>query len=133
MSRRTIADAEALAAKLRALPARENKNRIINKADEIKILANEIKSLQSRNYSLEEISELLTQDGLEISTGTLKNYLQRCKSIKRAQKKKTDIAPQITPMVGQSIGQRAAAGLPAEGDSHQIAQAAITRADRPNI
>lgn len=130
---RTIADAEALAAKLRALPARENKNRIINKADEIKILANEITSLQSRNYSLEEISELLTQDGLEISTGTLKNYLQRCKSTKRPQKKKTNIAPQITPMVGQSIGQIAAASLPAEGDSHQIAQAAITRADRPII
>lgn len=130
---RTIADAEALAAKLRALPALENKNRVIKKSDEIKILANEITSLQGRNYSLEQIAELLTQDGLVIGTGTLKNYLQRSKSTKRPQKNKTNIAPKITPMAGQSIGQRAAASLPAEGDSHQISQAAITRADRPSI
>lgn len=130
---RTIADAEALAAKLRALPALENKNRVIKKSDEIKILANEITSLQSRNYSLEQIAELLTKDGLAIGTGTLKNYLQRSKSTKRPQKNKTNIAPQITPMAGQSIGQRAAASLPAEGDSHQISRAAITRADRPSI
>lgn len=130
---RTIADAEALAAKLRALPALENKNRVIKKSDEIKMLVNEITSLQSRNYSLEQISELLTQDGLTISTGTLKNYLQRSKSARRTQKKKTNITPQISAMADQSIGQRAAASLPAEGDSHQIARAAITRADRPSI
>ena len=53
---RTVAQAEALAEKLRALPAIENKNRPISKAEEIKLLAGEIAALQERNYSLQQIA-----------------------------------------------------------------------------
>lgn len=138
---RTIAQAEALAEKLRALPAIENKNRPISKAEEIKLLADEIAALQERNYSLQQIAEFLTGEGLEISTATLKNYLQRSKATsKRPSKKKPAAAPKEAPnptpqaTAGQSIGERAAAALPpAKSDHHQTAQAAITRPDRERI
>ena len=138
---RTVAQAEALAEKLRALPAIENKNRPISKAEEIKLLANEIAALQERNYSLQQIAEFLTGEGLEISTATLKNYLQRSKATsKRPSKKKPAAAPKEAPSptpqatAGQSIGERAAAALPpAKSDHHQTAQAAITRPDRERI
>lgn len=116
---RTVAKTEALAEKLRALPPLENKNRPISKAEEIKLLATEIAALQERNYSLQQIAEFLTGDGLEISTATLKNYLQRSKtSAKRPAKKKPAAAPKealsTTPQAttGQRIGVRAAAALP---------------------
>ena len=138
---RTVAQAEALAEKLRALPAIENKNRPISKAEEIKLLAGEIAALQERNYSLQQIAEFLTGEGLEISTATLKNYLQRSKATsKRPSKKKPAAAPKEAPSptpqatAGQSIGERAAAALPpAKSDHHQTAQAAITRPDRERI
>ena len=138
---RTIAQAEALAEKLRALPAIENKNRPISKAEEIKLLADEIAALQERNYSLQQIAEFLTGEGLEISTATLKNYLQRSKATsKRPSKKKSAAAPKEAPSptpqttAGQSIGERAAAALPpAKSDHHQTAQAAIMRPDRERI
>lgn len=131
---RTIAQAEALAEILRALPAVENRNRVISKAEEVKILADEITALQSRNYTLQQIAEILTSDGLEIGTGTLKNYLQRSKSIKRNSKKKTNSSLAVSTIpTGNSIGERAAASLPEQGDSHQLAQAAITRPDRTKI
>ncbi len=141
---RTIAQAEALAEKLRALPAIENKNRPISKAEEIKLLADEIAALQERNYSLQQIAEFLTGEGLEISTATLKNYLQRSKgskaTSKRPSKKKPAVAPKEAPSAtpqataGQSIGERAAAALPpAKSDHHQTAQAAIMRPDRERI
>ena len=138
---RTVAQAEALAEKLRALPAIENKNRPISKAEEIKLLAGEIAALQERNYSLQQIAEFLTGEGLEISTATLKNYLQRSKATsKRPPKKKPAAAPKEAPSptpqatAGQSIGERAAAALPpAKSDHHQTAQAAIMRPDRERI
>ena len=140
---RTVAQAEALAEKLRALPAIENKNRPISKAEEIKLLANEIAALQERNYSLQQIAEFLTGEGLEISTATLKNYLQRSKgskaTSKRPSKKKPAAAPKEAPSptpqatAGQSIGERAAAALPPAKSDHQTAQAAITRPDRERI
>lgn len=137
---RTIAQAEALAEKLRALPALENKNRHISKAEEIKLLAGEIAALQERNYSLQQIADFLTGDGLEISTATLKNYLQRSKSAaKRPTKKKAAAAPKEAPSTtsqatpGQTIGERAAAALPPAQSDHKTAQAAITRPDRATI
>lgn len=137
---RTVAQAEALAEKLRALPAIENKNRPISKAEEIKLLANEIAALQERNYSLQQIAQFLTGEGLEISTATLKNYLQRSKATsKRPSKKKPAAAPKEAPSptlqatAGQSIGERAAAAIPPAKSDHQTAQAAITRPDRERI
>lgn len=132
---RTVAQAELLADKLRALPAIENKNRAISKAEEIKLLAREIAALQERNYSLQQIAEFLTSEGLDIGTATLKNYLQRSKSSgKRAPKKKVCTSTREAPAASEkSIGERAAASLPKAESPHKMAQTAITRPDRERI
>jgi hypothetical protein len=45
----------------------------------VKELTDEIIALQQRGYTIEEVAESLRERGLEITTPTLKNYLQRVK------------------------------------------------------
>lgn len=135
---RTVEQAEALAEKLRSLPAVENKKRVISKAEEIKLLANEIAAMQGRGYTIQQVAEILTGNGLDIGAGTLKSYLQRAKGEKRkaVTKKKAPSststqAAEAAPL--QSISDRAAAALPKQESSTGNAAAAITRPDREKI
>lgn len=75
---------EAVAAKLRAMPPVEKKSKDANKQEAIKILAQEIKAMQTRGYSLGEIGEILRGEGIAVTTPTLKSYLQRTKPVKKA-------------------------------------------------
>ena len=75
---------EAVAAKLRAMPQVEKKPKDHNKQEAIKILAREIKAMQTRGYSLEQIGETLRGEGIAVTTPTLKSYLQRTKPVKKA-------------------------------------------------
>jgi DNA-binding transcriptional MerR regulator len=61
------------------MPVVDKNSQKVSKQEAIRILAKTIFSLQKRGYTLEKISELLSSDGLGISTATLKNYLQRAK------------------------------------------------------
>jgi DNA-binding transcriptional MerR regulator len=61
------------------MPVVDKNSQKVSKQEAIRILAKTIFSLQKRGYTLEKISELLSSDGLGISTSTLKNYLQRAK------------------------------------------------------
>lgn len=86
---RTIEQATLLSAKLKALPHIENERRKISKQEEIKLLASDISTLtQERNWTIHQVAEYLTGEGLEIAAPTLKSYLQRSKS---AAGKKTPI------------------------------------------
>ncbi len=76
----TAAQVEEIAGKLRALPAIEPPPKDLTKQEVVKMLAKEIKSLQKRGYSLEQIASSLKGEGLDISTPTLKSYLQRTKT-----------------------------------------------------
>ncbi len=71
---------EAIASKLRALPAIEPPPKDLTKQEVVKMLAREIKSLQKRGYTLEQIASSLKGEGLDISTPTLKSYLQKVKT-----------------------------------------------------
>jgi hypothetical protein len=71
---------EAIASKLRALPAIEPPPKDLTKQEVVKMLAKEIKSLQKRGYTLEQIASSLKGEGLDISTPTLKSYLQKIKT-----------------------------------------------------
>jgi hypothetical protein len=72
---------EKIAKQLRELPAVEKEQQELSKADAVKLLAKDILLLQSRGYTMAQISESLTGNGLDISTPTLKNYLHRGKPI----------------------------------------------------
>jgi methionine synthase II (cobalamin-independent) len=71
---------EAISAKLKTMPVIEKKKQEHNKQDAIKVLAKEIAALQKRGYTLDQIAETLRGEGLDITTPTLKSYLQRIKA-----------------------------------------------------
>ena len=70
----------AIAAKLKTMPAIEKKKQEHSKQDAVKVLAKEIAALQKRGYTLDQIAETLRGEGLDITTPTLKSYLQRIKA-----------------------------------------------------
>jgi intein-encoded DNA endonuclease-like protein len=76
----TAAQVEEIAGKLRAMPVIEPPPKDLTKQEVVKMLAKEIKSLQKRGYTLAQIATSLKGEGLDISTPTLKSYLQRVKS-----------------------------------------------------
>jgi hypothetical protein len=86
----TVAQVEEIAGKLRALPTIEPPPKDLTKSDVVKMLAKEIKSLQKRGYSLEQISSSLKGEGLDISTPTLKSYMQKHKTPAVKAKAKVD-------------------------------------------
>ena len=81
----TIEKIEKIAEKLRAMPAVENKQRQTSNQEAIKLLAKEIKGMQQRGYTLEQIADVLKSNELAVAAPTLRSYLQRAKggSIKK--------------------------------------------------
>ena len=65
--------------KLRALPTISKPQQTVSKLDAVKKLAGDLGELQKRGFTLEQIIDSLRGVGLEISTPTLRNYLQRAK------------------------------------------------------
>ena len=77
MATLTVEHVEQISAKLKELPAVENKKRQVSKQEAIKLLARDIKAMQARGYTLEQVSDLLKQLGVSLATPTLRSYLRR--------------------------------------------------------
>jgi hypothetical protein len=75
----TLEQTEEMLSALRALPAMDGSKRRLNKQAVVKHMAREIAALQTRGYTIEQVVESLHGVGLEITTPTLKSYLQRVK------------------------------------------------------
>jgi hypothetical protein len=67
---------QEMAAKLRAMPKIEPPPKDLTKKEVVQALAREIKSLRNKGYSLEQIVNSLKGFGLDISTPSLRSYLQ---------------------------------------------------------
>jgi hypothetical protein len=78
----TLEMATKMAERLRELPPMDASKRRLDKQGVVRYLAQEITALQERGYTLEQVAESLCGVGLEISTPTLKSYLQRVRSKK---------------------------------------------------
>ena len=76
----TLEAARRLAEELRAIPAKDPAQRRLDKQAMVRELAQELIALQPRGYTIEEVAGSLLERGLEITTPTLKNYLQRAKN-----------------------------------------------------
>ena len=72
---------DLISEKLKNMPAVKDNNQGCSKQEAVKLLKKEISSMQQRGYSLDQISEVLRTEGIDITTGTLKSYLQRAKII----------------------------------------------------
>jgi len=89
---------EEFANKLQQLPE-ITKNKLSTKKEAIGKLKGEILLLRKKGYSVENIAESLRGIGLDITSQTLKTYLQRTKSVtkKKAQSKATVDTPPLAP------------------------------------
>lgn len=87
MATLTVEHVEQISAKLKELPAVENKKRPVSKQEAIKLLAKDIKAMQARGYTLEQVSEQLKQLGVSLATPTLRSYLKRAGSGTATRKK----------------------------------------------
>ncbi len=96
-SKFTIEKIEAVRAKLKDLPAIEKIKKEYNKSETIKMLSREINTLQKRGYSLDQISDYLRGEGLEIGTPTLRSYMQRATGGKSKVQDKKDTPPAPPP------------------------------------
>lgn len=83
----------AIAAKLKTMPVIEKKKQEHSKQDAVKVLSKEIAALQKRGYTLDQIAETLRGEGLDITTPTLKSYLQRIKAGKNKGQKEPNNEP----------------------------------------
>lgn len=70
---------DKLATVMRGMPDASH-TREHTKSEAVRILSKEISALQKRGYTLQQVGEILKTGGLEITTETLKNYLQRSKA-----------------------------------------------------
>lgn len=89
----TTEQIEAIAAKLREMPIVEKKKQEHSKQEAVSMLSKEIVSMQKRGYTLDQISEALTGQGIAVATPTLKSYLQRAKPVKKTVTKTSKDTP----------------------------------------
>jgi intein-encoded DNA endonuclease-like protein len=70
---------EEIAAQIKAMPKVEPPPKDLTKQEVVKALSKEIKSLRTKGYTMEQIAMSLKGFGLDISTPTLRSYLQNSK------------------------------------------------------
>jgi len=88
---------DAIAAKLRDMPAVEKRRQEYSKQAAVAVLIKEITALQKRGYALAEIAEALRGEGLDIATPTLKNYLLRTKPARKKPSTANAVPPKPVP------------------------------------
>ncbi|WP_297577513.1 hypothetical protein [uncultured Deefgea sp.] len=88
---------------LNAMPTFE-KQTDYNKKDAVRMLAKDIEKLRKRGYSFEAIAEKLSQEGLTITTTTLRSYLQSKSPVKKQEKSGT--APAEVPITKAVVAQQ---------------------------
>jgi len=100
---------EALRAKMKEAPEVAKEKRRVSKQEAIRELKRDIEAMQKRGYTLEDIAKFLTDGGMQITTPTLKSYLQRTKADKpKASKKAENFADAKTTTTAQQPAQTAA-------------------------
>ncbi|TFW18289.1 protein mobC [Duganella callida] len=108
---------DAIAAKLKGLPAVEKRNQHFSKQEAIALLTKEITALQKRGYTLQQIAEALRGEGLDIATPTLKSYLLR----NRTARQKTPAPPSRPAAVAtKDKGAARTASFPVSPDTDDI-------------
>jgi acetolactate synthase small subunit len=112
-ARYTTEQIEMISAKLREMPPAEKKEQKHSKYETIIMLKREIEGLQKRGYGLDQVADALRGYGIEITTPTLKNYLQRAKEKQREKRAAKPTKP--TPAIimtrqGQESSAKVATG-----------------------
>jgi hypothetical protein len=85
----TISAIEAIREALSGLPPAPRVRTEHTKAGAVTALAPELLELRQKGYGLGALAALLTEKGLPISPGTLKNYLQRAGAARGKRRRRT--------------------------------------------
>lgn len=115
----TLEQIEGIAAKLREMPPVEKKKKAHSKQESVRLLSKEIAAMQKRGYTLDQISETLRGEGFTIATPTLKSYLQRAKSARKAPAKTPGDTPRRPAAVNTKASTEKATFTP-KPDSDEI-------------
>lgn len=100
---------EALRAKMKEAPEVAKEKRQVSKQEAIRELKRDIEAMKKRGYTLEDIAKFLTDGGMQITTPTLKSYLQRTRADKpKAPKKAESFADAKTTKPAQQPAHTAA-------------------------
>ena len=75
----TIEQIDQVGAGLLALPPLDASKRKLDKQAAVRRIKDQIATAQQRGYTLEQIAQNMTELGIQITTPTLKSYLQRAK------------------------------------------------------
>ena len=75
----SLEQVEQIRGRLREIPQAPAASIDTTKQTAVRLLVAEIKAVQERGYSLEQIAEFLKGWGLDLTTPTLKSYLTRAK------------------------------------------------------
>jgi ribosomal protein L12E/L44/L45/RPP1/RPP2 len=129
----TLEQTEEMERTLRALPAMDSSKRRLNKQAVVKRLSRELAALQARGYTMEQIAECLRGIGFEISTPTLKSYLQRVKkrSGKDAPKRQSrDVSAAAPPTREREAPSAAATEPKADGTATRSGKEAFLVKDK---
>jgi hypothetical protein len=110
---------EAIASKLRALPAIEPPPKDLTKQEVVKMLAKEIKSLQKRGYTLDQIATSLKGEGLDITTPTLKSYMQKIKTPTKPKATGQELSKTLPTSPTLEAGSSPAAKVEIPGDNQK--------------
>jgi hypothetical protein len=108
---------DAIAAKLRGMPAAAKPKQEYTKQAAVGMLTKEINALQKRGYTLAQIAEALRGEGLDIATPTLKNYLL---STRPTRKKAPPAAITARPVDVKPQASGKASSFPVASDTDDI-------------
>lgn len=75
----TLDALEALRERIKDAPPAPKETQKVNKMEAIRAIRKDIESMQKRGYSFDDIAKFLSEGGLQITTPTLKSYMQRTK------------------------------------------------------
>lgn len=106
VKRATVTEAtlKAIAAKALEMPEKPSQ-RDVSAREAVTSLKREIQTLQKRGYTLDEVAEFLTGQGMPISSPTLRAYLQRSGAARRS-KKTTSAETQESTSAAQPVQQK---------------------------
>jgi hypothetical protein len=103
----TLAQIEQISQKLKKMPPAPPAAVNTTKQEAVTLLANDIASLQRRGYTLEQITDSLKGEGLDLTTPTLKSYLSRAKAAKarrRSTPRPASPSARVAPAAAKDAG-----------------------------
>lgn len=82
-ARYVLSNVEAIGKELEMLPEMDADDRPVTTREAVLLLLEQIRTLRKKGYSLEKVSQVLTERGLRITVHTLRGYLQKASKRKR--------------------------------------------------